>query len=73
MVMAGEEQLFENIANALPTKLSEQVGGGAALRLSSPVEFGKKFYKTILRPELHQRICVKANYCMNIKKYQTIG
>ncbi len=73
MVTVGEDQLFESIASALPNKLSEQIGGGAALRLSSPVEFGKKFYRTILRPELHQRICVKANYCTNLKKYETLA
>ena len=73
MVKAGEEQLYESIAKALPPAMSEQVGGGAALRLSSPKEFGRKFYRTVIRPGLHERICVKANYCKNIKKYLTLA
>jgi hypothetical protein len=73
LVKAGEEQLYESIARALPPAMSEQIGSGAALRLSSPVEFGRKFYRTIMRPALRERICVKANYCKNIKKYLTLA
>lgn len=73
MVIAGEEQLYEGIAQALPAAMSEQIGGGAALRLSSPVEFGRKFYRTVIRPGLHQSICVRANFCKNIDKYRTLA
>jgi hypothetical protein len=73
MVTAGEDQLYENIAKALPSAMSSQVGGGAALQLSSPVAFGKKFYNKVVRPGLHERVCVKANYCKNIKKYRTLA
>jgi hypothetical protein len=73
MVTAGEDQLYEGIAQALPAAVSDQIGGGAALRLSSPVEFGRKFYQTKIRPGLHQGICVKANFCKNIKKYKTLA
>lgn len=73
MVRAGEEQLYESIAEALPAGVSDQVGGGAALRLSSPIEFGREFYRKVIRPGLHERICLKANYCKNIKKYITLA
>jgi hypothetical protein len=69
LVTAGEDQLYESLARDLPARVVDQVGGGAALKLSSPLEFGRKFYQTKIRPQLHAAICVKANYCKNAKKY----
>jgi len=72
-VKVGEEKLYERMAQALPDAQVAQDAGGAALRLSSPIEFGKKFYTTVVRPGLHEYVCVKANYCKNIKKYMTLA
>ena len=73
MVKVGEEDLYQSIAEALPAAIADQVPGGAALRLKSPIELGRNFYRTVIRPSLYERACVKANYCKNIKKYRTLA
>jgi hypothetical protein len=69
----SEDDLYESIAQALPAEVAGQIGVAAASRLSSPLEFGKKYYRTVIRPKLHENICQKRNYCKNIKKYQTLA
>src|SRR5258708_6519980 len=56
-----------------PLAVSDQGGGGAAVRMSSCVECGRKLYRSVIRPGLHQGICVKANFCKNINKYRTLA
>jgi hypothetical protein len=68
---AQSDELYASIAETLPPGMSDQIGGGAALRLRSPVEFGREFYHKVLRPGLTNAICGKAKFCKNRKLYDT--
>lgn len=64
-------ELYAGIADALPPALTEQIGGGAALRLKSPIEFGKEFYQRKFRPGLITIVCGRLKFCANRKVYDT--
>jgi hypothetical protein len=64
-------ELYAGIADALPPSLSDQIGGGAALRLRSPIEFGKEFYQRKFRPGVITIVCGRLKFCANRKIYDT--
>jgi hypothetical protein len=68
---ASVNELYAGIADALPAALSDQIGGGAALRIRSPIEFGKEFYQRKFRPGLITVVCGRLDFCANRKIYDT--
>jgi hypothetical protein len=69
--LAGFDELYSGITQALPPTLAGQIGGGAALRLKNPIEFGKEFYQKRLRPSMISAVCGKLSFCQNRHLYDT--
>lgn len=71
LATAGEDDLYRRIARSVPARVSQRIGGGAALRLKSPVKFGRDVYRKFARPALHAGICGKAQFCKKRKAFDT--
>lgn len=64
-------ELYAGMAGAVPAAASEQFGGGAALHIGNPIQFGKELYQKKIRPGLVSIVCGKAKFCKNRKIYDT--
>ncbi len=69
--VASENDLYTDIADALPASERTQFATAAALTPTDLLAIGKEFYTKRLRPQAQDVICGKLKYCDNRHVYDS--